>query len=57
MAVFNVLKYSELKTNRLDAEYYDPKFDFMKKLVLSEQWRPIRDCVDICEYGCSIKMN
>ena len=57
MAVFNIFKNSELERNRLDAEYYDPKYDFIKKIALSKKWKPIRDCVELCEYGCSIKMN
>lgn len=58
MAVFSIINFTQLeRAKRIDAEYYQPKYLSLIELHKRGQWLPIRNYLELCEYGISIKMN
>lgn len=58
MAVFSTISLARLERfKRIDSEYYQPKYLALDVLHQHGQWVSIRKCLELCEYGISIKMN
>lgn len=58
MAIFSIIYFTQLeRAKRIDAEYYQPKYLSLIELHKRGQWLPIRNYLELCEYGISIKMN
>lgn len=58
MAVFSRIYFTQLeRAKRIDGEYYQPKYLTLAEIHKRGQWLPIRNYLELCEYGISIKMN